>query len=198
VFSDAWRRSLLVDREVVQATDPYREQLRCFEQAPGSTLERMSHADLQTYLVELLMKQDQMSMAASIESRVPFLDHELVEHVVRTPVEFKIRGLTTKAVLREALRDRIPPEILRRRKLGFPVPFGRWARERFAPVIRNTILGPRALARGIFARQPLERLVAEHEAGVANHADRLWLLVNLEIWQRIFLDGEDPATVGST
>ena len=197
VFSDAWRRSLLADRQLVEAMDPYREQLRCFEQAPGSTLDRMSHADLQTYLVELLMKQDQMSMAASIESRVPFLDHELVEHVVRTPAQYKIRGLTTKAILREALRDRVPSEILRRRKLGFPVPFGRWARERFAPLIRDTILGPRALARGMFAREPLERLVAEHEAGSANHADRLWLLLNLEIWQRIFLDGEDPATVGS-
>jgi asparagine synthase (glutamine-hydrolysing) len=198
VFSDLWRRSLLVDRQLLDVTDPYREQLRCFEQAPGSTLERMSHADLQTYLVELLMKQDQMSMAASIESRVPFLDHELVEQVVRTPVQFKIRGLTTKAILREALRDRVPREILHRRKLGFPVPFGRWARERFAPLIRTTILGPRALARGMFAREPLERLIAEHEVGIANHADRLWLLLNLEIWQRIFLDGEDPATVESS
>ena len=197
VFSDPWRRSLLVDRQLVNATDPYREQLRCFEQASGSTLERMSHADLQTYLVELLMKQDQMSMAASIESRVPFLDHELVEHVVRTPVQFKIRGLTTKAVLREALRHRVPREILHRRKLGFPVPFGRWARERFAPFIRSTILGPRARARGMFAPEPVERLITEHGAGIANHADRLWLLLNLEIWQRIFLDGEDPASVGS-
>jgi asparagine synthase (glutamine-hydrolysing) len=197
VFPDAGRRSLLLDRHLVEATDPYREQLRCFEQASGSTLERMSHADLQTYLVELLMKQDQMSMAASVESRVPFLDHELVEHVVRMPVRFKIRGLTTKAVLREALRGRVPREILDRRKLGFPVPFGRWARERFAPLIRSTILGPRALARGMFAPQILERLVAEHEAGTANHADRLWLLLNLEIWQRIFLDGEDPATLAS-
>lgn len=136
-------------------------------------------------------------MAASIESRVPFLDHELVEHVVRTPAQFKIRGLTTKAILREALRDRVPREILHRRKLGFPVPFGRWARERFAPFIRNTILGPRARARGMLARGPLERVIAEHEAGIANHADRLWLLLNLEIWQRIFVDGEDPATVGS-
>jgi len=197
VFPAAWRRSLLLDRHLVEATDPYREQLRCFEQAPGSTLERMSHADLQTYLVELLMKQDQMSMAASIESRVPFLDHQLVEHVVRMPVRFKVRGLTTKAVLREALRGRVPREILDRRKLGFPVPFGRWARERFAPLIRSTVLGPRALARGMFAPQILERLVAEHEAGTANHTDRLWLLLNLEIWQRIFLDGEDPAALAS-
>jgi asparagine synthase (glutamine-hydrolysing) len=197
VFSAAQRRALLMDRGLTETVDPYREQLRCFDEHPGSTLDRMSHADLQTYLVELLMKQDQMSMAASIESRVPFLDHELVEHVVRTPAQYKIRGLTTKAILREALRDRVPSEILRRRKLGFPVPFGRWARERFAPLIRDTILGPRALARGMFAPQPLELLVTEHEAGIANHADRLWLLLNLEIWQRIFLDGEDPATVGS-
>ena len=113
-------RLLLADRQLVEATDPYREQLRCFDEAPGSTLERMSRADLQTYLVELLMKQDQMSMAASIESRVPFLDHELVEHVVRTPARFKIRGLTTKAVLREALRDRVPPGDPRAPQAGLP------------------------------------------------------------------------------
>ncbi|MGH2650750.1 MAG: asparagine synthase-related protein, partial [Actinomycetota bacterium] len=107
-------------------------------------------------------------------------------------------GLTTKAILREALRGRVPREILDRRKLGFPVPFARWARERFAPFIRSVIVGPRALARGMFERQILERLVTEHEAGIANHTDRLWLLLNLEIWQRIFLDGEDPASVSAS
>ncbi len=185
----------MVERRLIEASDPYREQMRYFAEAPGSTLDRMSHADLQTYLIELLMKQDQMSMAASVESRVPFLDHRLVEHVVRMPVEFKVRGITTKAVLREALRDRIPREILRRRKLGFPVPLGRWARERYAPLIRRTICGPRALARGMFEPRALERLVAEHESGIANHTDRLWLLVNLEMWHRIFIDGEDPAAL---
>ncbi len=192
VFPDALRRDLLLDRRHAESADPYREQLRCFEEAPGSTLDRMSHADLQTYLVELLMKQDQMSMAASIESRVPFLDHELVEHVVRMPARFKVRGFTTKAVLREALRKRVPREILHRRKLGFPVPFGRWAREQFAGQVRDTILGPRASARGLFEPAVLKRLVTEHEAGLANHADRLWLLLNLELWQRIFFDGEEP------
>jgi asparagine synthase (glutamine-hydrolysing) len=195
VFSESWRRALVVDRRLIEATDPYREQMRYFAEAPGSTLDRMSHADLQTYLVELLMKQDQMSMAASVESRVPFLDHRLVEHVVRMPVKFKVRGVTTKAVLREALRDRIPREILHRRKLGFPVPLGRWARERYAPFIRRTILGPRALAREMFEPRILERLVAEHEGGIANHTDRLWLLVNVEMWHRIFIDGEDPAAL---
>lgn len=195
VFPDSLRHALLRDRRLAEAVDPYREQLRCFDEVPGSTLDRMSRADLQTYLVELLMKQDQMSMAASIESRVPFLDHELVEHVVRMPARFKVRGLTTKAVLREALRKRVPREILHRRKLGFPVPFGRWAREQFAGHMRASILGPRALARGLFEAAELERLVGEHESGAANHADRLWLLLSLELWQRIFLDGEEPSEV---
>ena len=196
VFPDALRRELL-GGDVANTVDPYREQLRCFEETPGSTLDRMSHADLQTYLVELLMKQDQMSMAASIESRVPFLDHELVEHVVSMPSQFKLRGLTTKAVLREALRDRIPREILTRRKLGFPVPFGRWAKDRFASTIRETILGSRAQARGLFDLGPIKRIVGEHESGAGNHADRLWLLLNLELWQRTFLDGEEAAAVQS-
>jgi asparagine synthase (glutamine-hydrolysing) len=108
------------------------------------------------------------------------------------PDRFKVRGLTTKAVLREALRDRVPREILHRRKLGFPVPFGRWAREQFATSVRSTVVGPRALARGLFDRSALERLVAEHENGAVNHADRLWLLLNLELWQRVYLDGEEP------
>jgi asparagine synthase (glutamine-hydrolysing) len=195
VFPDAARRSVLRDKALARSVDPYREQLRCFDEVSGSTLHRMSHADLQTYLVELLMKQDQMSMAASIESRVPFLDHELVEHGVAMPDRFKIHGLTTKAVLREALRSRVPREILHRRKLGFPVPFGRWARERFAESIRATILGPRAQARGLFDTAVLKQVVDAHEAGVANNADRLWCLLNLELWQRVFLDGEEPNAI---
>src|SRR4029077_2620291 len=120
VFPPARQRGLLRDGGLLDARDPYAAGMRDHGAAPGDPASRMSHADLQTYLVELLMKQDQMSMAASIESRVPFLDHQLVEHVVRTPVQFKVRGVTTKVILREALRDRIPREILHRRKLGFP------------------------------------------------------------------------------
>jgi asparagine synthase (glutamine-hydrolysing) len=195
VFSTPQRRALLLDHDLMDTVDPYREQLRCFGEIRGATLDRMSRADLQTYVVELLMKQDQMSMAASIESRVPFLDHELVEHVVRLPARFKIRRWHTKAVLRKALEHRVPRPILTRRKLGFPVPFGRWARERFTASIRGTLLGPRAQARGLFDRRAIADLVAEHEAGVADHADRLWLLLNFELWQQIFLDGEDPASL---
>jgi asparagine synthase (glutamine-hydrolysing) len=176
--------------------DPYAAALAAWEEAPGDPLRRMSHADLQTYLVELLMKQDQMSMAASVESRVPFLDHELVEHVLAMPSGVKLRGLATKAVLRRALAGRVPRPILARRKQGFPVPFGRWLRGPFWPVVEEFVLGPRARRRGLVAPAVARRLADEHRAGAWRHGDRLWLLVNLEIWQRIFLDGEDPADVG--
>jgi asparagine synthase (glutamine-hydrolysing) len=176
--------------------EPYAAALEAQAEAPGDALRRLSHADLQTYLVELLMKQDQMSMAASVESRVPFLDHELVEHVVAMPSHFKLRGLRTKAVLRRALAGRVPPPILARRKKGFPVPFGRWLRGPFWPVVEEFVLGPRARARGLFDPATVRRLADEHRTGAWRHGDRLWLLINLEIWQRIFLDGEDPADVG--
>src|SRR6266403_2188263 len=149
VFPTTLQQDLLADPELLAARDPYQHALERYADAPGGDLDRMSYADLQTYLVELLMKQDQMSMAASIESRVPFLDHEFVERVAAMPGHLKLRGWQTKAVLRAAVRDVVPREILARRKMGFPVPVG----------------------------------------------GRLWLLINLELWQRMFLDGEDAAGI---
>ena len=142
------------------------------------------------------MKQDQMSMAASIESRVPFLDHTFVERVVALPTRCKLRGWRTKAVLREAMRDLVPRSILHRPKMGFPVPVGRWLRGPFSALIDDLVLSPRTLARGLFRPEALERLAAEHRAG-ANHGQRLWLLANLELWQRIFLDGEEPSSLAA-
>ena len=96
-------------------------------------------------------------------------------------------------MLRDALADLVPAEILTRPKMGFPVPVGRWLRGRL-PADRRRVRAraARALARGLFEPAALRRLADEHRAGAASHGDRLWLLVNLEIWQRIFLDGEDP------
>ncbi|MBI3792009.1 MAG: asparagine synthetase B, partial [Gemmatimonadetes bacterium] len=137
---------------------------------------------------------DQMSMSASIESRVPFLDHPLAEWVAALPVDMKLRGYTTKHILREAVRDMLPAEILSRKKMGFPVPFGAWMRGPHAAVLQEFVLGPRARARGIFAMPAIERLVSEHLAG-ANHDERMWALVNFEAWQRIFIDGEEPSAI---
>jgi asparagine synthase (glutamine-hydrolysing) len=193
-FPDTLRGQFLRNPALCNA-DPYVKHLARYEESPGGMLARMSRADLQTYLVELLTKQDRMSMAASIESRVPFLDHELVEHVVSLPERFKVRGWTTKAVLRRALEGRVPREILQRKKMGFPVPFAGWLRDPLRSLLDELVVSPRALDRGLFEPDLLRRLTREHQAGIANHGDRLWLLANLEIWQRIFLEGEEPAAV---
>ena len=192
VFPSWIQGDLLADPGLLAARDPYAEGLRSYGEAPGGVLDRMSHADLQTYLVELLMKQDQMSMASSIESRVPYLDHEFVEHVAAIPGRYKVRGVSTKAILRAAVRDLVPREILERRKMGFPTPLGRWLRGPFWPMVEEIVLGPRALRRGFFKPAALRRLAEEHRAGAREHGDRLWLLLNLEVWQRVVLEGESP------
>jgi asparagine synthase (glutamine-hydrolysing) len=136
------------------------------------------------------MKQDQMSMAASIESRVPFLDHPLVEFASRLPTRLKLRGLTTKYVLREAMREFLPPEILKRRKMGFPVPIGAWFRGPAKQLVEEYVLGSRAQARGLFDHGALRTLTSAHMSAEQDHGQRLWALLNLEIWSRIFIDGE--------
>ena len=193
VFTEAMQHLLLLPG--ASQRDPYEECLRYYHEAPGGALERMSHADMQTYMVELLMKQDQMSMAASIESRVPFLDHEFVEYAAAIPGRHKLRGWQTKAVLRAAVANVLPPEILTRRKMGFPVPLGHWLRGRYAGLLDDLVLGGRALERGLFDVAALRHLVDEHRSGAWDHGDRLWMLMNLEIWQRVFLEGEAPEEV---
>src|SRR5262249_26344668 len=111
------------------ALDPYAGIRDLISQTDADTLlNRLLYADTRTYLHELLMKQDQMSMAASLESRVPFLDWRLVEFTTRLPEHLKLRGRTTKYILRRAMKDVLPQRILRRRKMGFPVPVGAWLR----------------------------------------------------------------------
>jgi asparagine synthase (glutamine-hydrolysing) len=193
VFTRAMQSELLSESTRAQAgvIDPYRDMRRYFETTNArSLLNRMLYADTKTYLHELLMKQDQMSMAASIESRVPFLDHKLVEFTVRLPDRLKLRrGWTTKYVLRRAMKGLLPEPILTRKKMGFPVPVGKWFREEFRPVIDEYVLSERAAGRGIFDRAFVNNLVTRHQAG-ENHSERLWALVNFEIWLRRFFDGE--------
>jgi len=195
VFPAAMQLGALRDPENLVRHDPYAVARAYFDAAPGGTLEKMSYADLQTYLVELLMKQDQMSMAASVESRVPFLDHRFVEYAAALPARYKLRGWTTKAVLRKALGEVLPGPILKRRKMGFPTPVAAWLRGAFTPLLDELLLSDRALARSPLREDFLRRIAAEHRSGERNHGDRLWLLMNLEIWQRVFFDGESPDAV---
>lgn len=197
VFAPGRLASLLSPdvRAAVAGVDPYAAYHDAIERSDAPTLlGKLLYADTKTYLHELLMKQDQMSMAASIESRVPFLDHPLAEFAARMPERMKLRGMTTKYVLRQAMKDRLPEEILSRKKMGFPVPVGAWFRGAWRHLLEEFVVSERALARGLFEPAAVRRLVNGHVAG-ENHSERLWALLTLEIWQRIFLDGEDPATI---
>lgn len=134
-------------------------------------------------------------MAASIESRVPFLDHKLVEFSARLPERMKLRGATTKYILRQSMKDVLPEEILSRSKMGFPVPVGAWFRGAFREVIDEYVLSERVVSRGIFDADFVRSLVRRHQEPGEDHSERLWALVNFEIWQRQFFDGESPSAV---
>ena len=176
----------------IREIDPYVELRRLLERTKDlSLLDGLLYADIKTYLHELLMKQDQMSMATSVESRVPFLDHKLVEFTAKMPDTMKLRGGTTKYVLRESMKGVLPEKILSRRKMGFPVPIGSWFRGPFKSVIDEYVLGERALSRGIFAPDFVRRLVSLHQAG-EDHSERLWSLLNFELWLRRFFDADNP------
>jgi asparagine synthase (glutamine-hydrolysing) len=194
------RQSVLLAPSFAELATPDRAYgaSRTFFDAPNgrsTTLDRLLYTDMKTYLVELLMKQDQMSMAASIESRVPFLDHRLVEFAAGLPTRMKLRGFRTKWILREAVRDILPATILTRKKMGFPVPFGVWMQGAWNDVARDVLLDTRSRQRGIIDAGAVERLLAAHAAGVADGADAIWSLLNLELWYRTHIDGDGVQTL---
>ncbi|HET9193328.1 MAG TPA: asparagine synthase (glutamine-hydrolyzing) [Vicinamibacterales bacterium] len=179
------------------ARDPYAPSLQYYARVNGANgvLGRLLYTDVKTYLVELLMKQDQMSMSASIESRVPFLDHKLVEFAARLPERLKLRALTTKRVLREAMRGVLPERILARPKMGFPVPFAQWMRGSWQHVAEDVLLDRRTRERGLFNAPAVAALLAAHGQGLRNGGDAIWALLNLELWYRTFIDGSGVQTL---
>jgi len=179
--------------ERIRSIDPYAELRRLVAKTSDlSLLDGLLYADMKTYLHELLMKQDQMSMATSVESRVPFLDHKLVEFTAKMPDRMKLRGGTTKYVLRASMKGVLPEKILSRSKMGFPVPIGSWFRGPFKRVIDEYVVSDRALSRGIFAPDFIRELVSRHQTG-EDHSERLWALLNFEIWLRRFFDLQEPS-----
>lgn len=149
-------------------------------------------ADLLTYLPgDLLVKVDMASMAHSLECRGPFLDHRVVELAMAMPVDRKlrIRGGRSKAILKDAFAETLPPSIRNRPKMGFGVPLDRWFRGPLKDEIRAVLLDPVATARGLFRPDAVATLVDEHVTGKRDHAYRLWNLLMLELWFRNHIDG---------
>src|SRR5262245_18443947 len=138
-----------------------------------------------------------MSMATSVESRVPFLDHKLVELAAQLPDEWKLSGLTTKRVLREAMKGLLPESILNRPKMGFQVPFAAWTRGPWNSVARDVLLDRRAVERGLIDPAAVDRLLRDHAAGRTEGGDRIWSLLNLELWHRTFIDKEGVQTLAA-
>jgi asparagine synthase (glutamine-hydrolysing) len=169
--------------------DPYDNALAILNSSKSdSFLHQMLYTDLNVDLVELLMKQDQMSMAASLESRVPFLDHLLVEFAGTLPPHLRLKGHSGKWLVKKAAQGLLPREIVHRPKMGFPVPFEIWIKEDQSGFIRDVLLGPSANSRGYFNAPYIEKLLQWHRAGLRDCHSQIWMLLNFELWQRTFFD----------
>ena len=152
--------------------------------------------EARTYLQGLFIVEDKLSMAHSLESRVPFLDNDLVDFVAAMPSHYKLRAdlgdAGGKDILRRAMRGLIPDHILRARKQGFAPPEDAWFRGPALSYLQEMLLGPRARERGLFQPLAVQQVLEQHAAGAVNQKKLLWSLLCLEQWQRIFLDGERP------
>jgi asparagine synthase (glutamine-hydrolysing) len=156
----------------------------------SSLLDRMLYADQKTYLTELLMKQDQMSMSCSIESRVPFLDHTFVEFSTRVPDSLKMRGSEQKYILKKAVEDLLPHDIIYRKKMGFPTPLKQWLLDPRAERLFSAILSRDGFVAEYLDLGEIETLVNRHRSGAEDATDRLWRLLNLQLWGDIFITGK--------
>jgi asparagine synthase (glutamine-hydrolysing) len=161
--------------------------------APNSDiLNRMLYIDTKTWLPDdLLIKADKITMANSIELRVPLLDHRLLEFAASLPSNYKVRGFATKFVAKKALARVVPEAIVRRKKAGFPVPYESWLRTDLKHWLRDILLDRRTVGRGYFQKKTVEHLIAA-DGGAASYAKELFTLAVLELWHREFVDGSRP------
>jgi asparagine synthase (glutamine-hydrolysing) len=155
----------------------------------GDPVDPLLYLDSKTYLPgDILTKVDRMSMATSLEARVPLLDHRLIEFVTRIPASLKMKGLETKHIFKRAISDLVPAEILNRPKQGFGVPIQKWINQQLRERLRDTLMDRRARERGYVEARYVEVLLDEHERERRDHSAELWTLFMLELWQRAFMD----------
>ncbi|HSV29456.1 MAG TPA: asparagine synthase (glutamine-hydrolyzing), partial [Candidatus Omnitrophota bacterium] len=151
----------------------------------ASPLRRVLTFDQSSWLPDnLLERGDRMTMAASIEARMPFMDHELAHFLARLPDRYRVRGLTGKVLLRQAMEGVLPAEVLHRPKVGFRVPVNEWFQTRLRGWVHEMLLGPHSATRDWYKRDRLGRLIDEHVSGRQNHEKAIWMLVTLELFQR--------------
>jgi asparagine synthase (glutamine-hydrolysing) len=159
----------------------------------GESLDQLLYLDSKTYLPgDILTKVDRMSMAVSLEARAPLLDHKLIDFVTGIPAGLKLSGFETKYLLKKAVKDLVPSEILNRPKQGFGVPIQEWINQQLRSRVHETLTEPRSRQRGHLNVQYIDVLLNEHERGRRDHSMGLWALFMLELWHRQFVDEPRP------
>jgi asparagine synthase (glutamine-hydrolysing) len=190
---DRKTKSELYTKEMVHETrnfDPANWLSPWFARANGAgVVDASLLADTMTYLPnDLLVKVDIASMAVSLEARSPFLDHHVMEFAASLPEHLKLRGLTSKYLLKRVLKKLVPIENLNRAKMGFGIPIGHWFRGQMKRFLAETLLSEKALSRGLFKRTEVVRIFELHTRGERDYAHQLWTLLMLELWFQRFID----------
>lgn len=186
VFSEDLKRELYV-RQPAPYPDPLAAILDEVQHLDG--VDAMLAADVAWYLpTDLLVKMDIATMANSLEARSPFLDRDLAQFVATLPSEFKLRGRQSKYILKRALDGLVPDENMYRRKQGFAVPIGAWFRGELRDYLADHVLSPRFAARGLFKPDTVQRIFHDHQQGRADYAHHLWVLLNLDLWFREYME----------
>ena len=181
--------------------DPLGQWQRLYDDAPAhDRLSRLLYLDTKTYLNgDILAKVDRMSMATSLEVRVPMLDHQFVEWVTSLPVDWKFRAGARKHILKKlAARVGIPSEVIHRRKQGFQLPLVEWMRDELKARFWNVLLEPRTQQRGYFKPSVVKSLIEEHVQGRRNRSGLLWRMLLLEMWHRNFMESRSSWGVART
>jgi asparagine synthase (glutamine-hydrolysing) len=158
-------------RELVDASDA------------KNVIEQMQYADINYYLAEdILTKVDRAAMSVSLETRAPFLDPRVGQFAASIPVEYKLKGKSGKVILKEAMKDLLPHDILHRPKKGFGIPIAEWLKGRLNPLMHEMLDSKRLKKQGLFDPSYVERLINEHESGKVSHHKELWTLLVFQLW----------------
>jgi asparagine synthase (glutamine-hydrolysing) len=174
--------------EGFRAFDSYADVLK--GHSDDDPLHKAMYFDFKTFLNGLLTVDDKLSMAASLEVRVPFLDNDLVDYVRRIPSEYLLDGETGKAVLRKAMAKQLPENTIRRRKQGFTPPDCSWYKGENLSYVKDLILSDRSLQRGYFNPDYLRKVINNHLSNQYDNRFFIWSLMGFEWWNRLFIDGD--------
>jgi asparagine synthase (glutamine-hydrolysing) len=198
-FTDEDKARLFTRTARAALGDPDSEQkiLEHFD-VPGipDLVDRMLYTDLMTRMPDhLLSIVDRMAMAHGLEVRPPFMEHRMVEFAAAIPASLKLKGTRLKYILRRVASRHLDPTLVRRKKQGFGFPLAYWLRGELNPLLREVVRQSRFIEAGIFEPDYVHGLVDEHVQGKRDHNYRLWLLLNLELWHRLFLEGQSVEAV---